>query len=207
MAKRKLPLIVERNLSEVHVARIGVEQGLKQKVLRDGSVSCKVGCSNCCLHPRHISPFEGFLLYRGLVERGRWTPQLKIRVAEHAKLTTQLALPVWFLSSIPCPVLDLATGKCMAYESRPMACRLSLSREPSDECHPHRFDRNFPFPQVDVREEMDAYLAVERRIHHAQGIKITLVTLSNSLLLASRVDSGEIDFDRINFELFLLSQG
>ncbi|MFA5054040.1 MAG: hypothetical protein WC565_08265 [Parcubacteria group bacterium] len=60
---------------------------------------------------------------------------------------------------------------------------------------------------LNVKEALEKYHTFEQRIHRSHGIKITVATISNSLLLAAKIHSGEIDLNRIDLEQFLLLRG
>ena len=81
---------------------------------------------------------DGILVYQWLADNRLWTRALQERFQETADRTTNLALEVWMLSMIPCPLLDLETKSCMAYGARPFVCRIAFSHNDYF-CHPHRF--------------------------------------------------------------------
>lgn len=114
-------------------------------------------------------------------------------------------MQVWYLSTIACPLLE--DNRCVAYRSRPLICRLTLSRKDPALCHPHQYDGRYALPQEDFSVELKAFRELEAQVHVQQGIRITLSGLSQSLLVAEKLQTGVIDLARVDFEQFLLAGG
>jgi len=81
---------------------------------------------------------DGIIVYQWLADNHLWTSDIQKRFKETSDRTANLALEVWMLSMIPCPLLDSETKACMAYQARPFVCRIAFSHNEYF-CHPHRF--------------------------------------------------------------------
>lgn len=186
---RRLPLWVERVVSQTRVERGRAEADLLRQQSEDGPVSCSEGCAHCCHYPLHLSVLEGITVYRDLVARGQWAG-VKSSVLAHFEQVKGLTLPVWFLAAIPCPLLQ--NNRCRAYTSRPLVCRATISRTDPAACDPHRMtlpDRPLAlqvFTNDQGRKQRDA------------GLRTHMVPLSLALLLAEKVETGEVDLDEVD---------
>lgn len=79
---------------------------------------CRKGCDSCCRHLADVpvlTSTEWDLLREGLAALG--PDQLTSLRTAMAHLATSAQRP------LVCPLLDLATGACRVYASRPVACR------------------------------------------------------------------------------------
>jgi Fe-S-cluster containining protein len=110
-------------------------------------VDCKKGCSWCC-HQEVFAITHEFLYLNEYVQK-HLSEADRDRVLERArekvKISMNKSVEEQMLIRSACPFLD--AGNCLAYEARPMACRIYLSSsEPS--CrkeHDNPSDkRNFP---------------------------------------------------------------
>lgn len=206
MMRRHLPLLADRALAEIKEAqgRIGstFEQRLVSMAAEDAEaplVTCRKGCANCCLHPVAISILEGLLLYRHLISRGLWTPRLRSACEEAAKQLTGLGFEVWLLAAMPCVLLGV-DGSCGAYEARPLACRTAFSMGDPEACHPHRVITGSAIvPRV---EPLQQFEAVEHTVLRRLGLRRFQVPLPAALLVAEKVEGGEIEVDDIDKTLF-----
>jgi Fe-S-cluster containining protein len=105
---------------------------------------CKPGCSQCCIGVFPIAHEDAARLREGLAALEQTDPQKAARI--HARVADSLTrLDPWFpgdrttgilnedheaailfeefANDEPCPVLDLTSGTCDLYESRPILCR------------------------------------------------------------------------------------
>ena len=123
-------------LYQVNATRLAV--GFWQKLLLQAErpLACQRGCCDCCYQPLTMTLFDGILVYQWLAAKNLWTRSLKERFEETAERTTNLALEIWMLGMIPCPLLE--GTECVAYGGRPFICRIAFSHD-SYYCHPHRF--------------------------------------------------------------------
>jgi len=115
-------------------------------------LACQRGCSNCCYQPLTMTLLDGILIYQWLADNHLWTTSLQKSFKETAERTTNLALEVWMLSMIPCPLLDLETKACGAYKVRPFVCRIAFSHNDYF-CHPHRFMEAMAGAPYEPRQE------------------------------------------------------
>lgn len=195
--RRRLPLVTEQSLATLRFVRTQLASDFDrelQDAAADGKLrlSCRVGCANCCYHPVMITAIEGALLYRHIAERGRWTPSFQQRVREHATKTRDLPMAVWFLSAIPCPLLDDKTKKCTAYEGRPFACRATYAFGDPDDCHPHRIEKA---GLVNRKEVTSQYHTEQTKIASKHGLQMVVMPLSAALLLGEKIINGEVDLE------------
>ncbi len=101
------------------------------------TISCRRGCSACCLQPALISPAEAFNLARLMRER----PELARRAAATRQRDRQSAARDpgtsayrrWTIGRIPCPCLD-DDGSCTIHPERPLVCRQHLVLSPAEFC-------------------------------------------------------------------------
>ena len=92
-------------------------------------VACKKGCSFCCHQTVLASPYE--LLYLAEAVKKKFPANAItgiIRKAEEKSAkTSKLRLTPLLKFKAPCPLLHSTGGFCMAYQARPIACRIYLS--------------------------------------------------------------------------------
>src|SRR6266481_5851160 len=106
---------------------------------------CRSGCTQCCIGVFPINQLDALRLRRGLADLERRAPQQASRVRDRARAAVARLSPDFpgnpvrgildesedaaerfstFGNDEPCPALDLETGNCELYESRPMTCRV-----------------------------------------------------------------------------------
>lgn len=93
-------------------------------------IACKPGCTGCCLGPFAISAMDAARLRRGMAQLQTADPVRAEAVRARAKAYLQHMGDIVDVDSlpeemdeVPCPALDLSTGLCDLYESRPLTCR------------------------------------------------------------------------------------
>lgn len=195
--RRRLPLVTEQSLAALRRTRAQLSSDFDRELfgtlgVSNLAVSCRVGCSNCCYHPVLITAMEGALLYQWLAERGRWTPSLQAKIKEHADRTRDLSYEVWFLSMVPCPMLDETTRKCTVYEGRPYACRVTYSLGDPDKCHPHRIGES---GIVNKQEVMLTYHREQSKVARKHGLQMVLMPISLALRIGERIVNGKLDLE------------
>ncbi len=110
-----------------------------------GHVTCRLGCTWCCIGPFPITALDARRLRLGLQELRRHRPwEADAVVARASSQWTEMrpgfpgdhetgdlgdddAARAGFaerFAEAPCPVLDAASGACLLYEARPVTCRL-----------------------------------------------------------------------------------
>jgi len=121
-----------------------LDEGLRVAQGQAGSrLTCRLGCTECCIGPFPITALDARRLRRGLRELARREParaqRLGARASEAARILKE-AFPggeqhqldedesrreayLARHSALPCPALDPETGGCDLYELRPMSCR------------------------------------------------------------------------------------
>jgi Fe-S-cluster containining protein len=120
-----------------------VDAAMAKAVRLSGSwLACRSGCTQCCVGAFSITQLDASRMRRGLVELSMRDPDRATRVRERAREAVARYTPVFpgdpatgVLSdepeerfwddtdNDPCPALDLETGLCDLYESRPITCR------------------------------------------------------------------------------------
>jgi len=107
-------------------------------------VTCRLGCTECCVGPFDITPLDAWRLRDGLARLAVRRPQAAAEMVGRALaqwarmagafpgdparglLSEELAARQAFFetfAALPCPALDPATGACQLYDSRPISCR------------------------------------------------------------------------------------
>src|SRR5579864_7087913 len=122
-----------------------VDAALKDVAQRSGAwLACRRGCTQCCIGPFPINQLDAWRLRKGLAELGRGEPERAARIRERARASLERLTPGFpgnpttgildegeeaerlfadFANDEPCPALNLDTGDCELYDSRPMTCR------------------------------------------------------------------------------------
>lgn len=193
--RTRLPLLVQRSVAEAKTTRAELAENyelqLRSRLSEAGvSVTCDKGCNHCCHYPVFITLLEGITLYQSLHAGGRWSTKLREDLQRHSDLTRGLALEVWTLSLIPCPLLD-AKGLCRAYDDRPFACRVTYSIGNPSDCHPHRLGPGM-LAKRDLFESItpsEAALLARHRLVHFR------LPLSTAVLYGERLDNGELQLE------------
>ena len=106
---------------------------------------CHPGCTQCCVGVFAINALDALRLREGLKKLEKLAPERAARVRERAReAASRLSRdfpgdPITgllhesdeavrrfanFANDEPCPALDVKTGLCELYESRPMTCRV-----------------------------------------------------------------------------------
>lgn len=86
---------------------------------------CAAGCAHCCHQAVVASTPEIVLLAETLRDNlsSAALTALEAKVRAHAERTRSLSTLEWHLARHACPLLDEATGSCIAHEGRPLLCR------------------------------------------------------------------------------------
>ena len=116
------------SVHQIHESIDSFIQSFDEFVTQYGKkIHCRKGCSWCCHQPVFALSYE--LDYLDHFVSKNFTPQKQAEIRKRAKEKKQKLkfLPEKELlnSKVPCPLLE--NGSCMAYEARPMACRIYLS--------------------------------------------------------------------------------
>ena len=116
------------NIREMHESIDNFIQSFDAFVTQNGKkINCRKGCSWCCHQPVFALSYE--LDYLNHFVSKNFTLQKQNEIRERAKEKQQKlkSLPEKELlnSKVPCPLLE--NGSCIAYEARPVACRIYLS--------------------------------------------------------------------------------
>ena len=136
----RFPITGDRRLIQI------VDAALADATKKSGDwLVCRPGCTQCCFGVFTINQLDALRLGRGLQDLKRIAPERAFAVQARARdAVARLAseFPGDSVSGIlddgdeaelrfsefandePCPALDLVTGNCELYESRPMTCRV-----------------------------------------------------------------------------------
>lgn len=123
-----------------------VDSALADAAYRSGTwLVCRPGCTQCCFGVFAINQLDAVRLREGLRQLEDCAPERAARVRQRARdAVSRLSQefpgdPITglldegeeaeerfaeFANDEPCPALDLETGLCELYESRPMTCRV-----------------------------------------------------------------------------------
>lgn len=190
--KYDLPVNFEQTLGQIKAAYLKSASDYEHLIRVRDRVSCRKGCSHCCYYPVLMSIPEALLLYRGIVRKRLWTNKLKADFEKSADRVLGLNLEVWILSKIPCPLLDESAGTCKAYDVRPFSCRTVYSINDPHYCDPSH-SSGLP-PLLDRKEAIKGMVEVETKLLARHRIGRIVLPLATSVLLAARLDKGDIDF-------------
>lgn len=192
--RRRLPLFVEQSLQEMQAARISLADEFDRKIRGERLLTCGVGCDACCYHPVFITILEAVPLYGALVSKGLWTPSFKEKLRKHAEMVTGLSVQVWLLAKIACPLLK--EKRCTAYESRPLACRVTVATGDAFYCDPQRLGDQSTI--VDRTESIQDFATRETDILRRHGLTPLHMPISRAILMAERVCSGQLMLENID---------
>ncbi|MEN8116062.1 MAG: YkgJ family cysteine cluster protein [Bacteroidota bacterium] len=115
-------------LKEMYGAVDSFIESLLEFANRQGQlISCKKGCEWCCHQPVFAMDYElaylNQFIQKNMSRRG--LTEINKRANEKQKKLDALEKEDLLNSKYPCPLLK--DGSCLAYEARPMACRIYLS--------------------------------------------------------------------------------
>lgn len=200
---RRLPLLVERAVTDVSIAKIDAmgrfDLQVKGKLSDERkTVTCLPGCAHCCYHPIMISILEAIPLYQYLEKKGKWTAKLKAKCKETSDLQYGTSFEVWLYSMIPCPLLD-DKKKCSGYEARPLICRAYLATSDPQNCHPHHIGPETEI--VDRQEVVSEFHAFQEKTLLRHKLQFLAVPIGKALLLAEQICIGKLDFSGVDLEV------
>ncbi len=126
--EHQAPEAIGEVVSNVHEFAGEMARTLTERVdeVRRLPLACEAGCSYCCRGtPVLLSAPEALALADHLrrTRTGDELVVLRARVAETLERVKDLDIDQRAEDKTPCPLLDLETGACTAYEARPIACR------------------------------------------------------------------------------------
>jgi Fe-S-cluster containining protein len=123
-----------------------VDAGLADVTRRSGEwLVCRPGCAHCCVGVFPINQLDAQRLREGMKHLEMASPERSERLRDRARDAVRRLAPDFpgdartgmldegaeaehqfseFANDEPCPALDMATGTCELYESRPMTCRV-----------------------------------------------------------------------------------
>ena len=133
-------------------------------------IDCKKGCSWCCHQPVFAMDYE--LDYLNAFIKKNFTESKLNIVREKARIKNEkldtLENEALLNSKFPCPLLE--DGACIAYEARPVACRIYLSKNVNSCIHFY----NIPEDKTSFPELLDLPMRVGRMTN--EGFKAALKT-------------------------------
>lgn len=116
------------SISQMHDSIDGFIQSFEAFVAKkDKKIHCRKGCAWCCHQPVFAMSYELDYLTNFVSKHFDQPKQNEIKkraIAKKQKLNS-LSEKDMLNSKFPCPLLE--NGACLAYEARPMACRIYLS--------------------------------------------------------------------------------
>jgi Fe-S-cluster containining protein len=114
---------LRRALAAWALARDTLEGTLRSQKVEEGA--CRKGCAWCCRLEVEVRFAEAMHLAR----RARQNPKLEAHVRATAARLAGLDATTHLRAAIPCAFLDQASGACLVYADRPLACRSYRSRD------------------------------------------------------------------------------
>lgn len=121
--------VLFESVTEMYAAIDNLIEGLWEFAEKQGQrIDCKKGCEWCCHQPVFALDYE--LEYLNEFISRNFNKEIQIEIKKRAgnkndKLSMLVEIDL-LNSKYPCPLLE--NGACMAYQARPMACRIYLSR-------------------------------------------------------------------------------
>jgi len=124
---RPLKIVPDENTSlaaQAHSMHKSVERRLEGQ-LAEIDITCRKGCDFCCYKLVTVGISDGMMMAEAVLAKPDWREKDLPKLLEAAKLACEGVTndAIWFDKQTPCPVLDLDTGTCSAYDSRPTPCR------------------------------------------------------------------------------------
>ena len=134
-----------------------------------GAVHCRSGCFHCCNLPIQVSLAEALLTAAALsvaqMQSMRWRAARVIQNAKSASSWNE-----YFQSHRSqvgyCPLLDLESGACSAYEVRPARCRDTFSALSSKFCEVGGMERLTRAERTEYNREVKANPATDGVSHY-----------------------------------------
>jgi Fe-S-cluster containining protein len=203
MTKRRLPVLVERSIGHTLALRSDTashfEAALVSEVKGAGlSITCTPGCASCCYFPITVSILEAVPIYHHLLQNRKWTIDLRRRLQDTYERQMSVTYEVWLLSLNPCALLS-EDKKCLAYDERPLSCRVMVSVGDPFYCHPHRMgEQTKMVPREGV---MSKYNLAEAKTLRKHRVQVQQIPLGLALLLAERVSNGDLDISAVDSEV------
>lgn len=197
MSRRKLPILMEQAIGAVRAEAIQKAQSFEMQVRLQRDPTCRPGCTSCCYYPLEISVLEAVPIYKELAQAGRWTPAFVQSLKEHADKTLMLRAQIWMLTQIACPLLK--DKRCSIYEVRPFACRTTWATADPFYCNGQNFGPQTSLvPKDDLMRDFQEY---EVSISKQAGLAHYTMPISQAILLAERLVSGDLDFNEVLTDL------
>ena len=149
-------------IAELYQAVDDLLQSFVQRSEAEGvAPECRKGCSWCCHQEVFAVTHEFFYLLDHL--RSKLGEELRTQILERARekvmLTLNLPLDEQLKVRSACPLLH--DGSCLAYEARPMACRIYLSTSEAS-C---KRDHDRPLNQKSIPELLEFPLLAGRMLN------------------------------------------
>lgn len=186
---------LEAAIGELYQAVDDLLEAFLQRSAQEGKASdCKQGCAWCC-HQEVFALTHEFLYLNEYVNQhlsGESRKSILEKAREKVMVTMNKTVDEQLKIRAACPFLE--SGSCLAYEARPMACRIYLSSSASsckkEHDHPHDMQHHpdlFEFPLQAGRMLNEGFVACLKQmgLHVAelpmeQGYS-SLVTLGQSM--------------------------
>lgn len=112
-----------------YIFRLFMKDRNKWDKHEEGPPDCHRGCSYCCHLKVDVEKCEGLYLARH-IKKNYTKDQIKRlkKAAQERVVLTEGKDAAWFPGQkLPCILLNVNTGDCMAYDGRPLACRRTYS--------------------------------------------------------------------------------
>lgn len=104
-----------------------------EKHAKERGVTCRKGCSHCCMMLAIITLADGVYIAEELLRKEDWKEWLP-RLVDASKefCIVGIEKSMWFYKQVPC--VFLKDNLCSVYEKRPSACRYHMVISPPENC-------------------------------------------------------------------------
>lgn len=170
------------------------EKSEKRRLQIFNEVSCKIGCNHCCSRAIPITLAEASVIRDSLIKSKKWSQVLQ--KSRDLSVYDDIDAVTWFKMNIKCPVLDVDTGKCMAYEVRPVICSTHFVSSDPNSCSPWEFG-HMNYIQVDTSSILES---ATDEIYKICGNNAwsSITSLHKALVIADSISEvSGLDFDGI----------
>lgn len=173
------PLLVSAVTREL--ATRAIDEEIEEDRAAGAGPACTAGCAACCHIPVSVTAADVAALLVWLVDQDEVVQQDVIDRIEEALPRVMGEEP---RGALPCPILDLESLTCRAYEVRPLACRGCFSDDAS-QCIPGGTISAFVVPQVISRSAAVGVRLALAEIGEDHGCADLIVGLAHAIANAA----------------------
>lgn len=159
---------------------------------RVGPVSCTEGCAWCCYSKIMIDAGTGGILAVALEQEGRWTPELRQKLAAADSAMSRATHHDWFETRTPCVFLDETSpghGSCTVYRYRPFSCVATFSVSDPARCSVGGETSQFQLADENLTANLLTWH--EAILNGAGETQLLLMTIPGAVLYGHAMLAGE----------------